>query len=234
MIEILYQDHDFVVVHKPAGLLVHRSFKSSDKIFLLQTLRNQIGQQLFPVHRLDRPTSGVIAFALNQEAARNLSEQIQNHQVKKTYWAVVRGYTDESGRIDYAMAPEKGKDLQDAITDYRLLATAEFNIPCRGYSTSRYSLLQCSPLTGRYHQIRKHCAHISHHIVGDTKHGTGEHNKIYRENFNLNRLMLIAKRLEFFHFRLNKNIIIETTLDSDFADFLKRKEWNPPINHATK
>ncbi len=111
MIEILYQDSDFVVVHKPAGLLVHRSFKSSDKVFLLQTLWNQIGQQVFPVHRLDRPTSGVIAFALNQEAARDLSEQIQNHQVKKTYWALVRGYTEESGRIDYAMSPEKGKDL---------------------------------------------------------------------------------------------------------------------------
>jgi len=225
MIEILYQDSDFVVVHKPAGLLVHRSFKSSDKVFLLQTLRNQIGQQLFPVHRLDRPTSGVIAFALTKEAARNLSEQIQNHQIKKTYWAVVRGYTEESGRIDYAMAPEKEKDLQDAVTYYRLLATAEFDIPCKNFSTSRYSLIECQPKTGRYHQIRKHCSHISHHIVGDTMHGIGEHNRIYRDHFELNRLMLIAKKLEFYHFRLEKQILIETELDSDFADFLNKKEW---------
>lgn len=225
MLEILYQDSDFVVVHKPAGLLVHRSFKSSDKVFLLQTLRNQIGQQVFPVHRLDRPTSGVIAFAMNQEAARELSEQIQNHQVKKTYWAVVRGYTEESGRIDYAMSAEKGKDLQDAITDYRLLATAEFDIPCKIYPTSRYSLIECSPQTGRYHQIRKHCAHISHHIVGDTMHGNGDHNRLFRENFNLKRLMLIAKQLEFYHFRLDKNISIETNLDCDYAEFLKRVEW---------
>jgi len=123
------------------------------------------------------------------------------------------------------MAPEKGKALQDAVTDYKLLATAEFQIPCRGYSTSRYSLLECTPLTGRYHQIRKHCAHISHHIVGDTRHGKGDHNKIYRDNFGVSRLMLIAKKLEFFHFRLNRQICLETELDLEFSNLLKRKEW---------
>jgi len=231
MIEILYQDSDYVVVHKPSGLLVHRSYKSSDKVFLLQTLRNQIGQQLYPVHRLDRATSGVIAFALNPEAARELSEQIQNHQIKKTYWAVVRGYTEESGQINYAMAPEKGKDLQEAVTDYRLLATAEFDIPCKNFLTSRYSLIECQPKTGRYHQIRKHCAHISHHIAGDTRHGDGIHNKIYRENFKLNRLMLIAKKLEFYHFRLKKQIIIETEPEQEITDFLKLKQWSYVAEH---
>lgn len=225
MIKILYQDSDYIVVHKPTGLMVHRSYLSSDTVFLLQELRNQIGQQVFPVHRLDRPTSGVIVFALNKEAAREFSEQIQAHKVQKTYWAVVRGYAPEEFFIDYAIAPDKNKPKQEAQTKFRLLATASFPIANSRYTTSRYSLLECQPLTGRYHQIRKHCAHMSHHIIGDTMHGKGEHNQIFRDHFDLERLLLIAKKIIFYHFRLDKIITIETELEDEFRGFLERAEW---------
>ncbi|MCK4956719.1 MAG: hypothetical protein KAS49_03720 [Candidatus Cloacimonetes bacterium] len=225
MLDILFHDEDYVIVHKPTGILVHRSHKSDDKIFLLQTLRDQIGQKLFPVHRLDRPTSGVIAFALNKEAARELSNQIQQRLIEKKYLAVVRGYTEPAGIIDYALSAEKNKERKEAKTEYKRLATASFDIPCKEFETSRYSLVEFRPKTGRYHQIRKHCAHISHHIIGDTMHGKGEHNQIFRDNFNLNRLMLIAIELKFHHFRLDKHITITTKLDLEFADFLERSEW---------
>lgn len=225
MIEILYKDKDYVVVHKPSGLLVHRSFLSSDKVFLLQTLRNQLGQRVFPVHRLDRPTSGIIAFALNTEAAREFSNQIQAHRISKKYWAVVRGYTELDGDIDYAIREDKNKEYKDARTLYKRLATANFDIPNKKYSTSRYSLVEFSPQTGRYHQIRKHCAHISHHIIGDTMHGKGEHNQMFRDNFNLERLMLIAVELRFYHYKKQHEIIITTKLEPEFENFLKRDEW---------
>jgi len=225
MLKILYRDEDYIVVHKPVNLLVHRSYRAADKIFLLQTLRNQIGQQVYPVHRLDRPTSGVICFALHSEAAREFSDQLQARQVKKTYWAILRGYCDLSGQIDHPVKTETGKQKQAAITDYRLLATASFPIACRKYPTSRYSLVEFSPQTGRYHQLRQHAAHISHHIIGDTMHGKGEHNRIFRENFGLSRLLLIAKQLEFYQYRQQQNILVETELESEFAAFIQRAEW---------
>ena len=224
-IKVLYQDDDYVVVHKPCGLLVHRSFRSSDKYFLLQELRNQIGKKIYPVHRLDRPTSGVIAFALNQEAAREFSNQIRNHQIKKEYLAVVRGYIEENGTINYPISIDKSKPKQSAITHFERIATASFDIPCSRYSTSRYSLVRCYLETGRYHQIRKHFAHISHHLIGDTMHGKGEHNRIFRENFGLTRLLLIAKSIEFYHYKKDKTIKIVTDLEDDFANFLEASEW---------
>jgi len=224
-IKVLYQDDDYVVVHKPCGLLVHRSFRSTDKFFLLQELRNQIGKKLYPVHRLDRPTSGVIAFALNQKAAREFSNQIQNHQIKKEYLAVVRGYTENYGIIDYPISIDKSKPKQVAITHFERVAIASFDISCSKYATSRYSLVRCYLETGRYHQIRKHFAHISHHLIGDTMHGKGEHNRIFREKFGLTRLLLIAKSLEFYHYKKDERLKIITDLEDDFAKFIELPEW---------
>ena len=225
MLKILYRDEDYIIIHKPPNILVHRSWQSNDKIFLLQMLRDQIGQRVYPVHRLDRPTSGVLCFALHSEAAREFSLQLRAHQVQKTYRAIVRGFAAESGRIEHAIAESKEHQKQAALTDYRLLATASFEIACRKYPTSRYSLVEFSPRSGRYHQLRKHAAHISHHIIGDTMHGKGEHNRIFRAHFGLDRLLLIAQKLEFYHYRLQKKIVIETEWEEELANFLQRAEW---------
>ncbi|MCW8841401.1 MAG: pseudouridine synthase, partial [Gammaproteobacteria bacterium] len=166
---ILYRDENYIAVDKPDGLQVHRSWISEEsEQFLLQRLRDQIGQRVYTIHRLDRPTSGVILFGLSSEAARAMCGLFENHRVKKTYLAVARGYCDPQGHIDYPLREEPDKPLQQAITDYRTLATAELPIPVGRYSTARYSLVEIKPLTGRSRQIRKHFHHIFHPLIGDT------------------------------------------------------------------
>ncbi len=193
---ILYRDEHYVAVDKPSGMLVHRSWiAEEEEVFLLQTLRDQIGQRVYPIHRLDRPTSGVILFALSSEAAREMCGVFEQREVTKEYLAIVRGYTDESGHIDYALQEEPHKPAQQAITDYERLATVELPIPIGRYNTARYSLVRVTPLTGRMRQIRKHFHHIFHPLIGDTSHGEGRHNRLFRERFDCHRLLLHAHRL---------------------------------------
>jgi tRNA pseudouridine65 synthase len=198
-LQILFQDNHLIAIHKPAGILVHRTRISQDRQFVLQMLRDQIGQWVYPVHRLDRPTSGVLVFGLSPESAHLLVQQFEQRQVVKKYLAVVRGYTEESGRIDYALREEQGKELQQAITDYRRLATVELPYPVGRYQSARFSLLEITPKTGRMHQIRKHMKHIFHPIAGDTTHGDGKQNQLLRERFGINRLLLTATSLRFNH-----------------------------------
>ncbi len=193
---ILYRDEQTIAVDKPAGMLVHRSWiAEEDEVFLLQSLRDQIGQRVYPIHRLDRPTSGVILFALSSKAARQLCGVFEQRAVIKEYLAIVRGYTDEQGHIDYALQEEPHKPAQQAITDYQRLATVELPIPIGRYQTARYSLVRVTPLTGRMRQIRKHFHHIFHPLIGDTSHGEGRHNRLFREQFDCHRLLLHAHRL---------------------------------------
>lgn len=167
MIEILYQDDDLVVVNKPAGMLVHRSWLDShETVFVMTTLRDQFGCHVYPVHRLDRPTSGALLFALSSEVARTLSVQFEQHTVEKSYLAVVRGYLLGAGRIDYPLKvkldkiadkfADTDKAPETAITDYQNLATCELPIiSTPRYATSRYSLMSLTPITGRKHQLRR-------------------------------------------------------------------------------
>ncbi|MCW8904143.1 pseudouridine synthase, partial [Sedimenticola sp.] len=159
---ILYRDEHYIAVDKPAGLLVHRTRISEDTRFVLQTLRDQIGRRVYPVHRLDRPTSGVLVFGLDSDAARRLVQLFEQRQVRKRYLAVVRGYTAESDVIDYPLREEGHKAPQAAVTGYRRLATVELPIAVGRYASARYSLLEVRPETGRMHQIRKHMKHIFH------------------------------------------------------------------------
>ncbi|RMG32347.1 MAG: pseudouridylate synthase [Gammaproteobacteria bacterium] len=197
---ILHIDDHLVVIHKPPGLLVHRSALSRDRMFVLQTLRDQIGQRVWPVHRLDRATSGVMVFALDPKVARDLAGQFERHEVKKEYRALVRGWTDEQGVIDHPIRDaESGAALQRAVTRYRRLARVELPVAVDRYPTSRYSLVAVEPLTGRRHQIRRHLKHISHHLIGDTTYGSGRHNRFFRERYDIHRLMLTAERLTIVH-----------------------------------
>lgn len=239
-LEILYQDECLVAVNKPSGLLVHRSWLDSHATeFALQKVRNQIGQYVFPVHRLDRPTSGVLLFALDKDSARNLMSQFAEHKVHKRYLAVVRGHLGD-GELDYPLkeimdkiADKKArqdKPVQQAFSEYRCLAQTTLPIAVRPYDSSRYSLMALTPKTGRKHQLRRHMAHLRHPIIGDTSHGDGKHNAMFRDNFANQRLLLHAEFLSFTHPQSGQLIEINAPLDETFQALLSR--LNLALNDA--
>lgn len=198
-LEIIFQDEYLVAINKPHDLLVHRSpIARNAEQFAIQLLRDQIGQRVYPVHRLDRKTSGVLLFALDQATNRALTEQFTLKTTCKKYLAVVRGYAPEESMIDYPLFKENGT-LQDAITRIKTLERAEIDLPHGKHATSRYSLIEAEPLTGRMHQIRKHMAHILHPIIGDRPHGCNKQNKLWLENFNMKTMLLHAHSLTFQH-----------------------------------
>lgn len=216
MLEILYQDDFIVAINKPHGLLVHRTKIANDtNEFAIQLLRDQIGLKVFPVHRLDRKTSGVLLFALSEEANSNLQNQFMNREVGKTYQAIVRGYTNDKETIDYSLTNESGK-TQDAITHFTTLSKNELDFPSGTFLTSRYSLISISPETGRYHQIRKHMAHLRHPIIGDRPHGCNKQNKLFLERFNMNTMMLHASELSFQHPISGVRVVVNADIQSEF------------------
>lgn len=232
LLDILYQDTYLVAVNKPSGLLVHRSWIDKDEsIFALQLVRDQIGQYVYPVHRLDKPTSGVLLFALDKETARRLTQLFIDKRIQKEYLAVVRGYTDEKASIDYAlkeqfdkMTPKsvnQDKEPQDATTDYKRLAILELPYPVSRYPVARYSLVHLQPYTGRKHQLRRHMKHIMHPIVGDTKYGRGEHNKLFREKLDIHELLLTAYKITFPHPYTQKELVIQAPFNDSFKKMLK-------------
>ncbi len=240
MLEILYRDEFLVAINKPSGLLVHRSpIDRHETEFALQILRDQIGQFVYPVHRLDKPTSGVLLFALDKESARVMGEQFMSRDTKKSYIAVVRGYTDESGMIEHALTLKldkiadkdsaKDKEAQEAATVYERLATIELPFAVGKYDKTRYSLVKLTPLTGRKHRLRRHMKHISHHILGDTKHGRGEHNKLIRQEFGCNRMLLHANELQIKHPRTDEMLIIQASLDETFKALFNAFKWDDKI-----
>ncbi|RTE86989.1 MULTISPECIES: tRNA pseudouridine(65) synthase TruC [Gammaproteobacteria] len=228
MLPILFQDEHIVVIDKPSGLLVHRTALAwGETEFAMQQLRDQIDQHVFPIHRLDRPTSGVLVFALNSEIARKLSDAFANREVEKTYHAVVRGYMPDSGVIDYPLVEElddvadkqasKTPEAKEAITEFETVAKVELPFKVsKKHDTSRFSLVKCKPKTGRKHQIRRHLAHLRHPIIGDTNHGDGRQNRFFREHFDCHRLLLIASAIRFEHPVTQEEIHLELPLPEVF------------------
>lgn len=240
-LDILYHDAHLIAINKPAGLLVHRSAVDRHETrYALQLLRDQIGQRVYPVHRLDKPTSGVLLFALNPEAAARLTVTFTSREVNKQYLAVVRGHTPEQACIDYPLKEEldaasdalaqADKPAQDAITDYRRLATAELPIPVGRYPSARYSLIEATPRTGRKHQIRRHMKHVFHPVIGDTSHGDGRHNQFFRDHLHCRRLLLAATRLTFPHPDNGRPMTINAPLDREFAAVIERLGWREKIS----
>lgn len=231
-LEILYQDEYLVAINKPTGLLVHKSPIDKNEIyFAMKMLRDQIGKYVYPVHRLDKPTSGVLLFALDSDTARLLSEQIIAKDFTKKYIAVVRGYIEEEGLIDYALSVKNDKiadkkssddkEAQEAQTAYKRLSTIELPHAVGRYPKSRYSLVELTPFTGRKHQLRRHMKHLSHHMLGDTKYGRGEHNKMVRREYGCHRLMLHAHSLEFTHPYTKERISLFAAVDEKWQMFLE-------------
>jgi len=236
-LEILYQDKYMVAINKPSGLLVHRSpIDKHETRFALQEVRDQIGQYVYPVHRLDKPTSGVLIFALNKEVAQILSEDFRENRVKKEYIAVVRGYVALEGLIDHPLKQmldskaekEKGisKEEKEAQTLYERLATIELPYAVSRYPVARYSLVKLKPQTGRKHQLRRHMKHIHHHMIGDTKHGRGEHNTLFRKEFDCHRLLLHARNMQLIHPVTLKSVMITAGYDVTFNKILHSFGWD--------
>ncbi len=216
ILQIIYKDEYLVAINKPPGLLVHRTRLANDAdVFALQTLRNQINQHVYPIHRLDRKTSGVLLFALNEDIHKSMQKAFAEKQIQKTYLAIVRGYTYDDGIIDYPLRKDNGI-LKEAVTRYKTLDRTEINLPSGKHQTSRYSLLQIQPLTGRKHQIRKHMAHIHHPIIADRPHGCNKQNKLFKEKFGLMTMMLHALELQFKHPVSSENVKISAALHDEF------------------
>ncbi len=215
--QILYQDSEIIAINKPAGMLVHRTKLATDvtENFAVQVLRDMIGQHVNPVHRLDRPTSGVLLFGLNSEITALLKKQFDDHTVKKEYLAVVRGYCEESAVIEEPLYKENGT-LQEAITHYQLIAKAELPFATSKFPSSRYSLLRVQPQTGRMHQIRKHFAKIRHYLIGDTTHGDLKQNIAFSNYTNANGLMLHAHSLSMIHPRTSRQLYIQADIPERF------------------
>jgi tRNA pseudouridine65 synthase len=225
MLDIVYRDEHLIAINKPHGLLVHRSTIAADaEEFALQLLRDQIGQKVNPVHRLDRATGGVLLFALDKDVEIAMQMQFSDDRVKKTYLAIVRGYTPDKEDIDYPLRKENGT-LQEAFTHYDTVNRAELAVPFGKHETSRYSLVEVKPTTGRMHQIRKHLSHINHPIIGDTTHGCNKQNKLFRERWEMGTLMLHAASLSFTHPATNEQITIQAAVNAEFKRVMVLMDW---------
>lgn len=198
-IAILCRDEHFVAVHKPSGLLVHPTRMAQARGSCLQFLRDQLGQWVYPIHRLDRAASGVLLFGLNPEAAAAFSELFRARQITKTYYAVVRGWVEDAGTCDKPLKKDAKSPANAAVTHYEPVARVELPVTVGRYATARYSLVRVQPETGRFHQIRKHFSSMSHHLIGDTVYGDGKHNRLFRERYGIHRLLLAARAVEFRH-----------------------------------
>ncbi len=227
---ILHCDEHIVVVNKPAGIPVHRSRLVNDgDVYLIDQVRALVDGPLHLIHRLDRATSGVLLIGRNAEVAGTLGRQFMQREVEKTYLAVCRGWPEEVGELDYALpGVRENSDRKPALTRWKRLATIEVPIAINRYPQQRYALVEVSPETGRYRQIRRHFAHLRHPLIGDTSHGRTEHNRLFKQYYNVHRLLLHAWRLQFDHPVEARRMHIEAPLDTEFGGLLQRFEWPLP------
>ena len=237
MLDILYRDDHLVAVNKPSGLLVHRSnIDRHETRFALQLLRDQIGQRVHPLHRLDKATSGVLLFALDAASAREVGGQFERNEIGKRYLAVVRGWPPAAGVVDHALSrqfddygrrldADRASTALPALTEYRRLATVELPEAVDRYPSTRYALVELLPKTGRQHQLRRHMKHIAHPIIGDANWGKGVHNRFFQDRFGCRRLLLACTRLELRHPRDGRTLSIVAPLEKSFGDVLGALGW---------
>jgi tRNA pseudouridine65 synthase len=225
----LYCDDRLAVVDKPAGLMAHDSaLARGETDFATDRLREQFGKPIFLVHRLDRATSGCLLLAFDRETASALGKTLMSGEVRKAYWAICRGWPEAEFTVDHALDGGPGKpQKKPAITEFLRLATCEVGMPSNagasviagGFPTSRYALLRAEPQTGRFRQIRRHLKHVSHHLIGDTSHGDGAHNRTFRM-LGIHRMLLHAHSLTFAHPEDGRLIEAQASPDAEFAKAL--------------
>ena len=206
--------------------MVHRSAIARDaEEFALQLLRDQLNRHVFPAHRIDRKTGGVLLFALSKDVERLMQQQFQENLVAKKYLAIVRGHTPDVEEIDYPLRKENGT-LQEAFTRYKTLARAELDVPLGNHATSRYSLIEAAPETGRMHQLRKHFSHIFHPIIGDRTHGCNKQNKLFKERWGSDIMYLHAAQLLFMHPVTGQPVNISAPLQQGFLSMIDTMRFN--------
>lgn len=220
-IRILYRDAALVAVDKPCGIMIHNTRISQDTVFLADRLREQIGQRVWPVHRLDRATSGVVLFALSARTARDLGRLFRDGEVHKRYLALLRGWVEDEAVIELPLRDPSGRRTErSARTRYRCLGRVELPEAVPPHPTARYSVVEACPDTGRWHQIRRHFNHLSHPVVGDVQHGDRRHNRLFRLRFGCHRLLLHASRIRFRHPEDQRWLEITSPLPEDFRRVL--------------
>jgi tRNA pseudouridine65 synthase len=204
--QILFEDEDVLILYKPSKWFVHppenpKFRRGLNRRTCVQWLSDVHGKIAHPAHRLDVATEGVLIFGKNKAAIAHLNLQFKNHETQKTYWAVVRGWMrEETGKIELPLELDSTGDLVPCVTGYRTLAKIQHDVKIsKKFDTSRYSLLEVQPKTGRWHQIRRHMNRVSHPIIGDCEHGDSHHNRYYRDQLNINGLCLWAKELTLTH-----------------------------------
>ncbi len=220
-LEILHSDDYLVAINKPGGLLVHRTdLDPFETQFAVQILRDQLNKHVFPIHRLDKPTSGVLLFALQKETAQLISELLLNKQIHKEYIAIVRGWMPDNVKVDRGVRVEKDRPRREALTNFSKISQVEVPYPVGPFATARYSLIRALPETGRRHQIRKHLNHISYPILGDSWYGDRDHNNFAKEEFGMADLFLHALRVKFIHPILKEQMIINAPVPLQWREML--------------
>lgn len=220
---LLFRDSDLVVAEKPAGMLVHPSdWDRRSGPTAMDVLRDELGCRVHPVHRLDRAASGCLMMALSPEATTGMSELWPTSEVKKRYWVVVRGWVEDSGRIDRALVQDNGGDPKPALTEFRCLERGEVPISEGPFPKARVSWVEAEIFTGRFHQLRRHFAGQGHPVLGDSMHGDGRHNRLVRSlNAGEKRLLLHARSLSFRHFRSGEHHAVVACPDPTFIQLLE-------------
>ncbi|PRY90793.1 pseudouridine synthase [Mongoliibacter ruber] len=233
LLTILYEDEYFIAIDKPAGVLVHKTniAKEEEELLAVQMLRDQINCRVYPLHRIDRPTTGVLIFGKSSEAASLLQPLFPTDAVEKEYLTVVRGFMPtESGEIESPLKKNLVGELQEALTLYTSIAQTEIPFPSSPrYPTSRYSLIKAFPKTGRMHQIRRHMAHIRHYIIGDSTHGDNKQNNFFRSQYGLQNMLLHAYNLRFNHPIHKIQIEINAPLPKHFLEITDKIGLDTPF-----
>ena len=227
LIDVLFRDEFIAVVNKPSGLMAHASALARDENdFLHDRLREQFGCKIFLIHRLDRATSGCLLVAFDNQSASTLGKQFMTRKVEKNYLAICRGWPEQLFTVDYDLDGGPGKpEKKSAITEFKRLACAEIAVASAHHESSRYALMQCTPCTGRFRQIRRHLKHLSHHLIGDTSHGDGRHNRSFRM-MGVHRMLLHAWQLSFQHPANAQAMKITAPWDAEFEKAMQKLGWN--------
>lgn len=231
-LEIIFEDDYIICANKPNNMLVHHAYHSrnaAEEESLLQNIKNATNLKVYPIHRLDRKTSGVILLAKQKEYVSKFQELFTNNAIQKTYFGIVRGFSPNEKTID---SPVKGRDAKihkEAFTLLKTINNITLNIPVKPYDSSRYSLVELTPKTGRMHQLRVHMNKISHPLIGDAKYGDKNHDMMFATNFGWKNLFLHAGKLSFTHPFSEKKIELKAPFPKDWITLFEEFSWNNPL-----
>ena len=236
-LDIIFEDQFIICVNKPNNMVVHHAYHSrnvADETCLLQLIQAEKGIKVYPIHRLDRKTSGIILLAKETTNVSKFQELFTNNEIEKTYYGVVRGFSPETKTID---SPVKGRDAsihKDALTYLKTLEQIVLEIPVKPYDSSRYSLVELKPKTGRMHQLRVHTSKISHPLIGDIKYGDKNHDLMFEENFGWKNMFLHAGHLKFKHPFSEEVLILKANFPKNWISLFEEFTWTNPHSKTAK